>query len=245
MSRSIRAVVVDDERFARQLIHEYLEGVDDVEVVADCANGFEAVRAVHELEPDLLFLDIQMPKLDGFEVLELLEHEPLVVFTTAHDEYALEAFDAAAVDYLLKPFSEERFLETLERVRTRRPETASETIDRVKDASRNRPVSRLVVRDGPAIEIIPVGRIHYLEARGDYVKIVHANGEETKKSTLSELADALDPELFVRTHRSYVVRLDRIERIEPYAKNSYVAILRDDSRIPVSRSRYPELRDRL
>ncbi len=244
----LRAMIVDDEVPARALLREYLGAHADVEVVAECANGFEAVKAAGELAPDLVFLDVQMPKLDGFEVLELLEPRPAVVFCTAYDEFALRAFEVNAVDYLLKPFSRERLTGALERVRERRataPAAAGPSAVALARAAREpgRHVERLLVRDGANVHVIGLDQLDYLEAQDDYVAI-HSGGKSwLKHATLAELAEGLDPARFVRVHRSYVVPVDRIARLELYAKDSRVAILRDGRELPVSRAGYARLRE--
>lgn len=240
-------IVVDDEAPAREIVTEYLASDERFEVVAQCANGYEAVRAVADRRPDLLFLDIQMPKLDGFEVLELLEQKPKVVFVTAYDEYAIRAFEVRAVDYLLKPFTAARFAEVLERaadaVRRDRPQALDELAGDV--AAARGPLQRIVVRDGSAIEVVPVQRIDYLEAQDDYVCIVTRGRKLSKQKTLSELGEQLDAARFIRVHRSYIVNLESLARVEPYAKDSRVAILKDGTRVPVSRAGWERLRGML
>jgi len=241
----IRVVIVDDELPARELLREFLSADEDCEIVAECANGFEAVKAVAQHDPDLLLLDIQMPKLDGFEVLELLDRSPIVVFVTAHDEHALRAFEVHALDYLLKPLSPERFGAVMARVKRiagleRQPVSALATSLRAK------PLQRVVVRgeDG-AIQVVPVARIDYIEAADDAIRIATAGTKLRKQQPISEIAAQLDPDRFVRIHRAYVVNIERIEKIELYAKDSRVAILRDGTRLPVSRSGYQRLKELL
>ena len=246
-SARLRVLIVDDEAPARSLLREYLAAHADVDVVGECANGFEAVKAAGELAPDLVLLDVQMPRLDGFEVLELLEPRPTVVFCTAYDEFALRAFEVNAVDYLLKPFGRERLAAALERVRERRAAPGSPGPDPARLAAAARPagrhVERLIVRDGAQVHVIPVERLDYLEAQDDYVAI-HADGKSwLKHATLAETAEGLDPSRFVRVHRSYVVQLDRIARLEAYAKDSRVAVLHDGRQLPVSRAGYARLRE--
>jgi two-component system LytT family response regulator len=248
----LRAIVVDDEAPARALLREYLGAHADVEVVAECANGFEAVKAAGELAPDLVFLDVQMPKLDGFEVLELLEPRPAVVFCTAYDEFALKAFEVNAVDYLLKPFGRDRLAAALDRVRERRAAPAAGAASAPAPSAAalaiaarepGRFTERLLVRDGANVHVVTLEQLDYLEAQDDYVAI-HAGGKSwLKHATLAELAEGLDPARFVRVHRSYVVPVDRIARLELYAKDSRVAILRDGKELPVSRAGYARLRE--
>ena len=240
----LRVVIVDDEPLARAVIREYLRAHPEVDVVAECGNGFEAVKAVAELSPDLVFLDVQMPKLNGFEVLELLGRDVAVVFTTAYDQYALRAFDVHAVDYLLKPFDERRFSEALSRARTRlqseRP--PAEVGALVTDARRRQgPVERVLIRDGSQVHVIPVEKIDYVEAQDDYVCFKSEGKQYLKDQTMAALETTLDSARFVRIHRSYLLNIDRISRVELYAKDSRVAILRDGTRLPVSRAGYARL----
>jgi len=238
----LRIAVVDDEELARRVVLEYLEGVEDVEIVAECSNGFEAVKAVADLKPDLLLLDVQMPKLNGFEVLELVGRDQPVVFVTAFDDYALKAFEVHAVDYLLKPFEKDRLIEALSRARTRiaRREPPTAAVKMAADA-RPKPLDRVLVRDGGKVHIIPVGRIDYIQAQDDYV-CIHADGRELlKEQTLAELEGSLDPSRFVRIHRSYLLNIDRLARMEPATKDTRVAILKDGRELPISRSGYQRL----
>jgi two-component system LytT family response regulator len=246
--RKLAAVIVDDEELARALLREYLGSGPDIEIVAECANGFEAVKAIAEKKPDLVFLDIQMPKLDGFEVLELIGPNVAVVFVTAYDQYAMRAFDEHAVDYLLKPFSLERFQKALERARQRLGAAAG--IPPAAELARAaRPpqefLQRIVVKDGARVHIIPVDRLDYAESQDDYVSL-HSQGKSyLKEQTISSLEAALDPQRFVRIHRSVIVNLERVAKIEPYAKDSRVAVLSDGSQLPVSRTGYERLRSLL
>jgi two-component system, LytTR family, response regulator len=247
-SDSLRVVIVDDEPLARAIVREFLGKHPDIEVVAECGNGFEAVKTVTELAPDLLFLDVQMPKLSGFEVLELVGREVPVVFTTAFDQYALRAFEVHAVDYLLKPFSEERFAEALSRARERvqaKAQGTSETLDvaALTAAARPKhaPLERVLIRDGAQVHVIPVDRIDYVEAQDDYVCFKAEGKQHLKDQTLAAVETSLDPNRFVRIHRSYLLNIDRLARVELYAKDSRVAILQDGRRLPVSRAGYARL----
>jgi two-component system LytT family response regulator len=241
----IRTVIVDDELPARELLREFLLADEDCEIVAECANGFEAVKAVAQYDPDLLLLDIQMPKLDGFEVLELLDRSPIVVFVTAHDEHALRAFEVHALDYLLKPLSHERFQQVMERVK-RAVGHDRQPVSGLATSLRAKPLQRVVVRgeDG-AIQVVPVARLDYIEAADDAIRIATSGTKLRKQQPISEIATQLDPDRFVRIHRAYVVNIERIEKIELYAKDSRVAILRDGTRLPVSRSGYQRLKELL
>ena len=245
-SGTLRVAIVDDEEPARTLLREYLAAHSEVEVVAECANGFEAVRAATELDPDLLLLDIQMPGLSGFEVLELLEHEVAVVFITAYDEHAVRAFEVHALDYLLKPFSRERLAEALTQAKKhlRGPQP---WLPAFAGAARpgGLPLSRVLVREGPQVHVIPVGALDVAEARDDYVCLRARGREYRKQQTLGELAAQLDPAKFVRVHRSFIVNLARVARLERYAKDSRLAVLKDGTKLPVSRTGYARLRDKL
>ena len=236
-SRPLGVVIVDDEELARSLVAELLSAHPDVAVLASCANGFEAVKAVAEKKPDVLFLDVQMPRLDGFEVLELIERDaegrPAVVFTTAYDEYALRAFDANAVDYLLKPFDRARFDTALERARTR--------IGAARPAPppaprREGPLSRVVVKDGVTVTVLPVDTIDFVKAEDDYVLLRASGKSHLKQQTLASLEAALPKDRFVRIHRSYLLNLDRLKKVEPGETGAPTAVLADGTRLPVSRA---------
>jgi two-component system LytT family response regulator len=239
----LRVVIVDDEPLARAVVREFLAAHPGVEVVAECANGFDAVKSVTELAPDLVFLDVQMPKLSGFEVLELLGRDVPVIFTTAYDQYALRAFEVHAVDYLLKPFSEERFAEALSRARERMLARDPMPIDALVSDARPKqgPLERVLIRDGSLVHVLPVDRIDYVEAQDDYVCFMSEGKQYLKDQTLGTAEASLDPARFVRIHRSYLLNIDRIVRVELYAKDSRVAVLRDGKRLPVSRAGYARL----
>jgi two-component system LytT family response regulator len=237
---------VDDEPLARAVVREYAAADPTIEIVAECANGFEAVKAVSELKPDVVLLDVQMPKLDGFEVLELLGRDQPVVFITAYDQYALRAFEVHAIDYLLKPYSAERFQEAIGRARERlrlraaAPSTPVEAL--VRDAKpKTGHAERVLIRDGANVHVLPVDTIDYVEAQDDYVAFKSAGKQYLKDQTLASVEATLDPARFVRIHRSFILNLDRIAKVELYAKDSRVAILRDGTRLPVSRAGYARL----
>ena len=240
MDRPLRAIIVDDEELARGFLREMLETHPDIAIVAECPNGFEAVKAIGENSPDLLFLDVQMPKLDGFEVLELIDPGPVVIFVTAYDQYAMRAFDAHAVDYLLKPFTRERFEKALERARMRLGEQAPKPDLAAARSPEERP-ERIVVKDGPRVHVIPVDKLDYVEAQDDYVALHSAGKSYLKQQPIASLESLLDPARFVRIHRSVIVNLERVARIEPYGKESRLAILSDGARLPVSRAGYARL----
>jgi two-component system LytT family response regulator len=234
--RKWKALIVDDEELARRLLREMLKNHSEIEVAAECMNGMEAVKAAGEHKPDLLFLDVQMPKLTGFDVLELIERQGVaVIFVTAFDQYAMKAFEVHAVDYLLKPFSRERFEAALERAKSHQGNSA---VDAAELAATARPAGqyaeRIVVKDGTKVSLIAVSKLDYAEALDDYVSLVSEGKSHLKQQTISGLEMALDPMLFVRIHRSYVVNLERVARIEPYGKDSKVAILTNGVKLPVS-----------
>ncbi len=242
-----RVIIVDDEEPARAVLREMLGRVPGVSIVGECGDGMEAVKTAGQLKPDAVFLDIQMPRLDGFEAMELLDPAIAVVFVTAYDNYAVRAFEVRAVDYVLKPFSEARLAEALERARERvrlkrRPDPGDL-------AAASRPpgqfLARVVVRDGPNIRVIPIARLDFAEAQDDRVMLKSEGKKYSKPQTLASLAASLDPARFLRVHRSYVINLDRLQRVELYAKNSHIAILADGSRIPVSREGHARLRQLL
>jgi two-component system, LytTR family, response regulator len=238
--RKLGALIVDDEELARQILRELLRAHPEIEILAECANGFEAVKAVAERQPDLLLLDVQMPKLSGFDVLELLEDDLAVIFVTAYDQYAMRAFDVHAVDYLLKPVGRERFEEALERAKRRIGEKLP--VQQLAAAARGQQfLERLVVRDGTRVTLIPVARLDYVEAQDDYVALASHGAKHLKQQTIASLEAGLDPARFVRIHRSYIVNFERVVRIEPYGKDSKLAVLADGTRLPVSRTGYARL----
>lgn len=235
---ALTAMIVDDEDLARAYLRELISTHSDIQVIAECSNGFDAVKEISARRPDLLFLDIQMPKLDGFEVLDLIEPGVAVVFVTAYDSYALRAFEVHAVDYLLKPFNEKRFEEALARARKR---VGAHTAPHAAElAAAARPdaeyLQRVVARDGANIHIIPVEKLDYIEAQEDYVLLKTGGKGILKRQTISSLEAALDPEQFVRIHRSLLVNIERLSRIEPFKKDSKVVVLRDGTQLPVSRA---------
>jgi two-component system, LytTR family, response regulator len=240
----IRALIVDDEDLARQVIREMLKPHEEIEIAGECANGFEAVRMATELKPDLMFLDIQMPKLDGFEVLDLVGTDIAVIFVTAYDEHALRAFEVHALDYLLKPFRAERFEAALEQAKKRIGGKTPVAPLNLKSAAREpgQYAERLVVKDGTRVQIIPITKLDYVEAQDDYVALACQGKKHLKQQTISSVEASLDPKNFVRIHRSYLVNLERVTRLEPYSKDSHIAILNDGSRLPVSRAGYARLK---
>jgi two-component system LytT family response regulator len=245
----IRTVIIDDETPAREIIRHYLKEIDSIEVVAECADGFTGLKTISTIKPDLVFLDIQMPRLTGIELVEVLTEKPEIIFITAYDQYALRAFELNAVDYLMKPFEQRRFLLAVNKAVTKilagkgNKEPAN-TILAIKPES-SAPVNRIVVRKSNSINIIPVDQIRYVEAEDDYVMIFHSNGKALKQQTLKYYEDNLPKNDFVRIHRSYIVNIGEIKNIEPYGKDSHIAILNSGDRLPVSKSGYKQLKEEL
>jgi two-component system LytT family response regulator len=240
----LRVLIVDDEEPARSLLREYLGRAGGVEVVGECRNGFEAVKAVNDLKPDLLFLDIQMPKLNGFEVLELLGREVAVVFATAFDEHAIRAFEVNAVDYILKPASPERVKAALDRARQRLAARAPMPVAELAAAARptGQPASRIVVRQGPKVHVIAADKLDFAEAQDDYVSLRSEGKSFLKQQTLGDLESSLDSRRFVRIHRSYLLNLDRLSRIDTEGGEPRAVVLTDGTRLPLSRSGYGRLK---
>lgn len=241
-----KVIIIDDEPLARSVVREYLQAHPQLEIVQECGDGFEGVKAIQQQQPSLIFLDIQMPKITGFEMLELLENPPAVIFTTAFDEYAIRAFEAHAVDYLLKPFNQERFDQAIAKWMDKKvkPDESSATAELLDTAGLS-PAQRqrIVVRNGSKIKIISVQDVWYLEAADDYVKIHTAEGYFLKNKTMTHFEQALDPQHFVRSHRSYILNVQQITRIDPYEKDNHVAILRSGAKVPVSRTGYSKLKE--
>ena len=242
-NKMLRAIIVDDEELARSVVRELLRPHPEIQVVAECVNGFEAVKAVAEYKPDLLFLDVQMPKLTGFDVLELIGTGVAVIFVTAYDEFAMKAFEVHAVDYLLKPVGKERLEAALKQAKARLGEKVPAPAE--LSAAARAPgqfAERLVVKDGTKVTLIPVTKLDYAEAQDDYVALASEGKKHLKQQTIASLEASLDPKEFVRIHRSYVVNLERVARIEPYGKDSKLAILSTGARLPVSRTGYARLK---
>jgi two-component system LytT family response regulator len=240
-----RVIIVDDEPLAREGLKLALQSCDDVQIIAECSNGFEAIEALRKLKTDVLFLDIQMPQLSGFDVLELLgEEAPLTVFVTAYDEYAVKAFEAQALDYLLKPVQAERLKTTLRRIdryleRGQRPAPGSAL---KAMPSSMQPLMRILVREQSQIKIIPIDEVLYLEAQGDYISICTASQSYLKYERLSQIERRLDSQNFIRIHRSYIVNLDFLKKIEPYSRDSRLAVLRNGKQLPVSRAGFERIK---
>jgi two-component system, LytTR family, response regulator len=238
-----KIIIIDDEPLARSIVKEYLQKHPELEIVQECNDGFEGVKAIQQHQPDLIFLDIQMPKINGFEMLELLDQPPAVIFTTAFDEYAIKAFEAHAIDYLLKPFNQERFEKAIQRWKDQTAVVQKNTIDLLETASHSPAQSqRIVVKTGSKIKIIPVQDVYFLEAADDYVKVHTHEGNFLKNKTMNHFEKTLDPQQFVRSHRSYIVNVQQITRIDPYEKDNHIAILKSGAKVPVSRNGYIKLR---
>lgn len=242
-----KIILIDDEPLARSIVRQYLQALPEYQIVAECENGFEGFKAIQQYQPDLIILDVQMPKINGFEMLEMIDQAPAVIFATAFDEYAIKAFENNAVDYLLKPFSQDRFTSALKKAFTRSNQEAELQVqsllqDKTKTAEQ---APHIVVRNQSEINIIPLEHIHYLEAYDDYVKIFTADNYYLKKQTLSHYEQSLDATKFFRLHRSFMISLRELQRIEPMEKNTYVAILRSGKKIPISRNSYSELKNKL
>jgi two-component system LytT family response regulator len=243
----LRVVLVDDEELARVVMRELLAAHHDVEIVGECANGFEAVKVVQERKPDLLLLDVQMPKLDGFDVLELVGRDVPVIFVTAYDNFAIRAFDVHAVDYLLKPVAPERLAEALTRARARLRSRETPKVSEIVSATRSehRPLGRILIRDRADVHVIPVEKIDYIESQDDYVAVKAAGRSYLKEQTLAELETLLDPGRFVRIHRRYLLNVSRLSKIELSVTDSRVAVLNDGTELPISRSGYARLKELL
>jgi len=245
----IRTVIVEDEAPARDILKHYLKSHADIEIVAECFDGFSGLRTITDLKPDLVFLDIQMPRLTGFEMLEVMTERPQVIFTTAYDQYAIKAFEKNAVDYLLKPYPPERLKDAVIR--------ATERIRKAKESDKEQPpvlkkmpesdsvLNRIVVRKGNSINLIPVEKLRYVEAQDDYVMIHHDTGKALKQQTMKFYEDNLPRKDFVRIHRGYIVRVTEINKIEPYGKENHIAVLKTGERLPVSRNGFRQLKDEL
>jgi len=239
----INVILIDDEPLARSIVREYLQSyANDITIVAECNDGFEGVKAIAQHKPDLIFLDIQMPKINGFEMLELVEDPPAVIFTTAFDEYAIQAFERHAVDYLLKPFNKDRFDKAISKWKYNRAVVQSNTEDLLESTSQPEERQRIVVKKGTNIVILPINTVYYIEAFDDYVKVYTAEGFYLKKKTMSYFEKTLDASQFVRVHRSYLLNLQELTRIEPMEKDNHVALLKSGMRVPLSQTGYAKLK---
>ncbi len=245
MSEILRTIIVEDEELARNLLKSFLKDIDTIELIAECQNGFEGVKMINELKPDLVFLDIQMPKITGFEMLELLDHKPQIIFATAYDQYAIKAFEFNAADYLLKPYSRDRLLEAVEKVaeRIQKEGVVSDISEKVSDYPRGEYLDRIVVKDRHKIHISPIDHVRYIESMDDYVMIYTKEGRFMKQKTMKFFENTLDPKNFIRIHRSFIVKVDEISEIQQYEKEAYIVILHDKTKLKVSKTGYKNLKD--
>ena len=246
---NIRTIIIEDEEPARILLKKFLEANPQIELIGECSDGFSGLKAINEQKPDLVLLDIQMPKLTGFEVLELTEHKPIVIFTTAYDQYAIKAFESNATDYLLKPFTRERFTEAINKATEKfnnKTNDANKIISVLKTIDEKPEIiDRIAIRSGSKIHVIPVEEIIYFESDGDYVKIHTKEGSHLKEKTMKYFETHLEPKKFIRIHRSYIANVEQIQRLEYYDKENYVAILKNNTQLKVSNSGYKLLRESL
>jgi len=242
-----KVVIIDDEPLARSIVVEYLQQHPSIEIAAECNDGFQGVKAIMHHKPDLIFLDIQMPKINGFEMLELLDSTPSVIFTTAFDEYAIKAFEANAIDYLLKPFSKERFDLALQKWNEKKNTSSEKNIQSLLENTTKQPDerNRIVVKNGSDIRIVPMADVMYIEAYDDYVKIFTKDTYYLKKKTMNYYEQVLDSSQFFRTHRSFIINLQELTKIEPLEKNTYVVLLKNGKKIPLSRTGYSKLKETL
>jgi two-component system, LytTR family, response regulator len=249
MESKIKAIIIDDEELARKVILKYLENHPDIEVIDTCENGFCGLKSIQENRPELIFLDIQMPKINGFELLELLDEKPVIIFSTAHDEFAIKAFEHSAMDYLLKPYSQKRFSEAVQKAveRIRNGISQKSEIDKLEKENQHAEdfLRRIVVKDGNRVQIIPTEEIIYLEAAGDYVEIHTPAGRFLKQQTMQFFEQRLNPSDFIRVHRSWIVAAREISKLEPYSRDNYMLILKNSKEISVSKSGMKLLRERL
>lgn len=241
----MKAVIIDDEKLARDIVKKYLEDHDDIEIVAECTNGFEGVKAINELKPDLVLLDIQMPKLTGFEMLEILDHKPQIIFATAYDEYAIKAFENNAIDYLLKPFSKERFDQAISKLKVEKVSKDADDIQNLKNYrdEQSESIDRIVVKQNHKIVVIPVSDIKYLEAQDDYVMIYTAESRYLKQKTMKYFETHLPANEFVRIHRSYIANVTEIEELQRYEKDAHIVKLKSGEKLKVSKSGYQNLKE--
>jgi two-component system LytT family response regulator len=247
MADQIKALIIDDEELARELVKNYIRNIPEIDIIGECSNGFEGIKAIQEMEPQLIFLDIQMPKLNGFEMLEILDDTPEVIFITAHNEYAIKAFEMNAVDYLMKPYSAERLAESVQKAVERIKQKAKrpENIQKLIRQPLTDKLERVVVKTGSKIKVIPVEKINYLEAQDDYVMIYTDEGKHLKQATMSFFEENLDQNKFIRIHRSYIARIDQVMQLEPYGKETYVAKMKNGVTLKVSKSGLKNLKQKL
>jgi two-component system, LytTR family, response regulator len=245
--KKIKAIIIEDEELGRELIKNYLKDQPEIDIISECENGFDGIKVIQELHPDLVFLDIQMPKLNGFEMLEILEERPEIIFTTAYSQYAIQAFELNAVDYLLKPFPKDRLLDAVNKAAQRLQSNISnrEKINKLIQQPLDERIERVVVKSNTKISVIPVDKIIYLEAEDDYVMVYTREGKHLKQATMKYFEEHLDPKDFMRVHRSFIVRIDQVVQLEPYGKDSYVAKLKEGASVHISKSGFKNLKEKL
>jgi two-component system, LytTR family, response regulator len=244
----MKAIIIEDEALARELIKNYLKDIPDIEIIGECENGFEGIKAVTEFKPDLIFLDIQMPKLNGFEMLELIDNPPEIIFITAHNDYAIRAFEMNAVDYLLKPYSQERLVAAVQKAIVKLKTGFYDhgiKVNQLIQHPLSEKLERIVVKTGTKIKVIPVDKVVFLEAQDDYVMIYTQEGKYLKQGTMKYYEDHLDTSEFIRVHRSYIVKIDMVAQLEPYTKDNYLLRLTNGNSVKVSRNGIKMLRDKL
>ncbi|MFP4556642.1 MAG: LytR/AlgR family response regulator transcription factor [Bacteroidales bacterium] len=244
----MKVIIVEDEELARDLLKDYLAKEQDVEVLGEYGDGFSAAVGINKHKPDVIFLDIQLPRLNGFEMLEVLDYTPQIIFSTAYDDYAISAFEQNATDYLLKPYSKERLFAALAKARERMSQgenSEKNAGELASDLTQQMPLDRIVVKDSKGINVIPTNDVHYIEAQDDYIMIHSKQGRYLKKQTMKSVMRRLNPDLFVRVHRSFILNVLEIARIEPYGKDTYIAILKSGAKVNLSENGYKALREKL
>jgi two-component system LytT family response regulator len=242
----MKVIIIDDEQLAIKLVEEYLSDIPEIEILGVYQNGFDGLKAINELNPDLVFLDIQMPKLTGFEMLELIDNPPIIIFTTAYEEYALKAFEKNATDYLLKPFSKKRFSQSIEKAKQKLEEQdikPAKYESLISDAkSPDQTLERVVVKESGRIFIVPVTEIHFIEAADDYVVINTEKKEYVKNATMKYYEQNLPTKTFVRVHRSAIININFIKEIQAYNKESHIVIMSNGKSVKTSRQGSIELK---
>lgn len=245
----MKCIIIDDEKPARDIIRNYIEDYPEIEIIAECSDGFEALKMINSEKPDFIFLDIQMPKLTGIELLEVLDYKPLVIFSTAYDQFAIKAFELNAIDYLLKPFSRIRFAETLMKLNDRMKNLVNESkkVEELIENSRNyeEKLNRVVVKTGSKIKVIPIETIYYFEANDDYVMIYTNDGRYIKQATMKYFESHLSDDQFIRIHRTHIVNLQEIVQLELYEKDTYLVVLKNGTKLKTSKSGYKNIKEKL
>jgi len=244
----MKAIIIEDEEPARELIKNFLSQHNDIELIGEYIDGFEGAKGINQLKPDLVFLDIQLPRITGMELLELLEHTPMIIFTTAYDEFALKAFEKNAVDYLLKPFSRERFGQSISKVREKYQSNV-QPVQNIQELSDNLTsgtlLNRIVVKSNKSLNVLSLDKIMYFEAQDDYVMIYTPDGRFMKKQTMKYFEDRLDQNQFIRIHRSFIANASYIHKLEPYEKDNYLLVLKNGAKLKVSNTGYKTLKEKL